>query len=272
MCRLFAQHASPEHDTREPLCIAHNALRAQSHKHPHGWGIGWYEAGDVRVRRGVMPAHADDAFVEAAREARSEIVLAHIRDASVGGVAEENTHPFVYGPWLFAHNGTVARFKRVGQVRSRLEREVHPVFQRAITGETDSERCFFLFLTRLVSSLSAGQHPGLEDVRRALAETVTTVSRIADIRSQPPSTLNLLVSNGRVLAACRRGKPLHVAPHIAACGVFAIASEPIGPGPWSEVAEEGFVGIDPEHRILQGRLRPRGKSGTHHRVAPRSHG
>ena len=255
MCRLFAQHASLDHDTREPLCIAHNALRMQSHRHPHGWGIGWYEDGDVRVRRGVMPAHADDAFVEAAREARSEIVLAHVRDASVGGVAEENTHPFVYGPWLFAHNGTVARYRRVALVRSRLEREIHPVFRRAITGDTDSERCFFLFLTRLVARLAAGRHPGLEDVQRALGETVEIVARIADPRAKVPSSLNLLVSNGQILAACRRGRPLQVAPHIATGGVFALASEPIGPGPWSEVPEGGFVGIDPEHRILRGKLR-----------------
>jgi glutamine amidotransferase len=256
MCRLFAQHASLDHDTHEPLCSAHNALRTQSHKHPHGWGIGWYEAGDVRVRRGVMPAHADDAFVEAAREARSEIVLAHIRDASVGGVAEENTHPFVYGPWLFAHNGTVARFRRVASVRSRLERELHPAFLRAITGETDSERCFFLFLTRLVAYLRTDRRPGLENVRRALAETVETITRIADPHSGVPSSLNLLVTNGQVLAACRHGRTLHVAPHPATIGVFAIASEPIGLGPWTEVPEDGFVGIDRHHRVLKAPLRP----------------
>jgi len=270
MCRLFAQYGSPDHDTREPLCIAHNALRMQSHKHPHGWGIGWYEGGDVHVRRGVMPAHADEAFVEAARQARSEIVLAHVRDASVGGIAEENTHPFVYGPWLFAHNGTVARFRRVAQVRSRLEREIHPVFRGAITGDTDSERCFFLFLTRLAARLPAGNHPLLEDVQRALAATVETVARIADPHAKVPSSLNLLVTNGQVLAVCRRGRSLHVAPHIATSGVFALASEPIGPGPWTEVPEDGFVGIDPEHRVLRGKLRSRETSrATSRAPAPR---
>jgi predicted glutamine amidotransferase len=269
MCRLFAQHASPDHDTHEPLCIAHNALRTQSHKHPHGWGIGWYEAGDVCVRRGIMPAHADDAFVAAAREARSEIVLAHVRDASVGGVAEENTHPFVYGPWLFAHNGTVARFRRVAQVRARLEREIHPAFQRSISGDTDSERCFFLFLTRLIARLPAGRHPGLEDVRFALADAVEIVARIADPRSKVPSSLNLLVTNGQVLAVCRRGRPLHVAPHIVTSGVFALASEPIGPGPWVEVPEDGFVGIDPDHRVVQAPLRQRKRNRRRASGAPR---
>jgi predicted glutamine amidotransferase len=255
MCRLFAQHASPQHDLGEPLCTAHNALRTQSHRHPHGWGIGWYDvAGGVQIRRGVMPAHADDDFVEAARAARSEVVLAHVRDASVGPVVEVNTHPFVHGPWLFAHNGTVARFKRVARVRRAIEAEVDPDLRQAIRGDTDSERCLFVFLTRLALRARAGDRCTLEDVRAALADTVATVTRIADTPSEKPSSLNLAVSNGEILAVCRHGRTLHVAPHTVATGVFAVASEPIGAGPWSEVPEYGFVGIDAEHRVLSSAL------------------
>ncbi len=251
MCRLFAQHASPEHDLHEPLCVARNALRMQSHRHPHGWGIGWYDGAGVQIRRGVMPAHADEGFVLAARAARSEIVIAHVRDASVGRVAEENTHPFVHGRWLFAHNGTVARFRRVQRVRAALEAEIDPDLRRALRGDTDSERCFHLFLTRLGRRLRGARQARLEDVQAALAGTVTLVRRIADASQRPPSSLNLLVSDGELLAACRIGRSLHVAPHMARSGLFAIASEPIGPGPWSAVPEGGFVGIDAEHRVLR---------------------
>jgi glutamine amidotransferase len=257
MCRLFAQHASPAHDLQEPLCVAHNALRTQSHRHVHGWGIGWYDpSGAVQVRRGVMPAHADDAFVEAARAARSEIVLAHVRDASVGDVAEANTHPFVHGRWLFAHNGTVARFKKVAAVRAEIEAEIDPDLRALVHGDTDSERCFHVFLTRL-RRRPRGQQPTLEDVRAALCDTVQTVAHIADPQAEKPSSMNLLVTDGRVLAVCRRGRTLHVAPHHATSGVFAIASEPIGPGPWREVPEDAFAGIDAEHRIVVSALRPR---------------
>ena len=257
MCRLFAQHTRAGHQPHEPLCVARNALRTQSHKHPHGWGIGWYDAGGVQVRRGVMPAHADDAFVAAAHEARSDIVLAHVRDASVGPVAEVNTHPFVHGPWLFAHNGTVARFRRVARVRRALLAEIDPALRRAIAGDTDSERCFFLFLTRLAGRLPAGRSPDLGAVRRALHETVSTLSRIADPGAEKPSSLNFLVSDGRLLAGTRHGRTLNVAPHTATNGLFAIASEPIGAGPWREVAEDGFVGIGPENRVVEGPLAQR---------------
>jgi len=260
MCRLFAQHASPEHDHTEPLCAAPNALRVQSRQHPHGWGIGWYDGLGVQVRRGVMPAHADEAFVEAAREARSRIVMAHVRDASVGGVLEENTHPFVYGPWLFAHNGTVARFRHEERVRALLEAEIHPVFRAAMAGETDSERCFFLFLTRLAGRLPDGRQADLEGVRRALAETVAITARIADRGAdgeEPRSSLNLLITNGSLIAVCRHGRALHVATPGPEGSTLAIASEPIGEAPWTEVPENGFVGVDGERQLVEGPLRPR---------------
>jgi len=259
MCRLFGQLADPRYDVSEPLCGAENALRTQSHKHPHGWGIAWYEGRLPRVRRGVMAAHADEGFVRAARRARSHLVLAHVRDASVGRVALENTHPFLAGPWVFAHNGTVARFKKSRSVRAALEREIAPRLRPRLRGDTDSERCFLLFLTRLAAH-SRRRAPGLEEVRRAFAEVVEAVAAIAD-RGEARSTLNFLVSDGRLLAACRHLKPLHVAPLAHQRHFFAVASEPIGPAGWEEVPEDGFVGVDRTLRVLEGPLTVRGRPG-----------
>ncbi len=243
MCRLFGQHAPPELDRCVPLCSAHNALRFQSHKHPHGWGIAWYQGGQVRVERGLLPAHADEAFVEAARAARSRVVIAHVRDASVGPVTEVNTHPFVHGGWIFAHNGTVARFKDVARVRAELEAEIDPGLRRQLRGETDSERCFLLFLTRLAAHRPAAGAT-LAEVKRALRETTEAVRRIADQHSVRPSSLNFLVSDGRVLAASRLGRDLHMAEQAGTEHVFAVASEPIGAADWKVVPEGAVVGYE----------------------------
>jgi predicted glutamine amidotransferase len=253
MCRLFGQLADARGDAREPLCSAENALQVQSHRHPHGWGIAWYAArpGPPEIRRGVMAAHADADFTAAARTARSRLVVAHVRDASVGAVTLENTHPFAEGPWVLAHNGTVARFARVRAVREALERELGPARRRRLRGDTDSERLFQLFLARLAAR-APGTRAGLWEVRQAMGDVVRRVREIAD-RGELRSTLNLLVSDGRLLAACRHGKPLHVALH-AEGDVFAIASEPIGPGTWEPVPEDGFVGVDAARRVLRGRL------------------
>jgi glutamine amidotransferase len=254
MCRLFGQHAHPGHDHSEPLCSAENALRIQAHKHPHGWGIGWYVDGAPHVRRGILPAHADVAFVDAGKAIRSAVVIAHVREASVGPVLHENTHPFSFDRWLFAHNGTVARFRDDPEVRSRIEAEIDHDLRLQIRGDTDSERCFYLFLSRLraLAPLAAAD---LASTRRALAETTSTVLAIADAVPAPkPTSLNLLVSDGRLLAATRRGRTLHLAANAGPRHVLAIASERIGRAGWEEIPEGGFVGTEDGARVTRAPL------------------
>lgn len=253
MCRLFGQLADSRMDACEPLCSAENALRLQSHKHPHGWGVAWFGARGPQVRRGVMPAHADEAFVHAGQRARSRVVLAHVRDASVGRVALVNTHPFVEGQWVFAHNGTVARYRKSRTVRQALLAAISPDRQRRLTGETDSERCFQLFLSRL-DARTRRRGVNVEEVRAAMAETIALVCAIAD-RDEARSTLNFLASDGRLLAACRHLKPLHFTSRAAGGHLFAVASEPIGRSGWEEVPEDGFVGVDRRLRVVRGPLR-----------------
>jgi glutamine amidotransferase len=150
----------------------------------------------------------------------------------------------------------------VARVRAAVEAEIDPALRRQIRGDTDSERCFLLLLSRLRVRARDPEHPELEEVRAAMAETVATVRRLADASSEKPSSLNLALSNGEVLAVCRHGRTLYAAPHIVHSGVFAVASEAIGEGPWSEVAENGFIGIDADHRVVVKALRLSGRAAA----------
>jgi predicted glutamine amidotransferase len=71
----------------------------------------------------------------------SKNVIAHIRKATQGGVALENTHPFMrelWGRyWIFAHNGNLPDFS------PPLDGSFTPV------GQTDSERAFCWLLQNL---------------------------------------------------------------------------------------------------------------------------
>jgi predicted glutamine amidotransferase len=256
MCRLFGQHAHPGFDPCEPLCSAENALRFQSHKHPHGWGIGWYRDGVPQRRIGLLAAHHDETFVAAAKGLSAGVVVAHIRDASIGRVIEENTHPFVHGRWLFAHNGTLARFKRVKSVRDALLAEIDPDLRPHVRGETDSERCFYVFLSRLRARAPLDR-ADLASVRRALAEMTEAVAGIADPTAEKPSSMNFLATDGRVLAACRRGRTLHLSLDAGPRHAFVVASEPIGRSAWEEVPEGGFVGTDDGMKAVRGPLAER---------------
>jgi DNA-binding Lrp family transcriptional regulator len=152
----------------------------------------------IKALQGPMEA-IERPYDAAAREARSEIVVAHVRDASVGAIDPRNTHPFQHGRWLFAHNGTVARFRRVAGVRRAIEAEIAPAYRALLSGTTDSERCFYLFLTLLDARATPAAPPALEDVQRALAATVALVGRLADRRHQPAA--------GRLLGNARAPHP-----------------------------------------------------------------
>ena len=65
-----------------------------------------------RYRRPV----SDSQFDELAKSVATTTLVAHVRQASVGGTALVNTHPFVYGRWVFVHNGTLQEFCRSQEV------------------------------------------------------------------------------------------------------------------------------------------------------------
>src|SRR3982751_101469 len=115
MCRLFALRSPHPTRAAEDLASAAHSLRRQSRWaargecHDSGWGIGHYAAGRPVLVRSPLPAFSDPQFPTAAAVA-SEVLLGHVRLASVGSITAENCHPFAAGTWMFAHNGTLAGF------------------------------------------------------------------------------------------------------------------------------------------------------------------
>ena len=83
--------------------------------HADGWGIAFFEGRGCRLYVDSAAA-ADSPVAQLVRSypIRSLNVIAHIRKATRGPVALENTHPFMrelWGRyWIFAHNGTLDRF------------------------------------------------------------------------------------------------------------------------------------------------------------------
>ena len=254
MCRLFGSR------TRSPSGVSHelfhgaNALRVQSREHPDGWGLGWYEDGAPRVVRSLTPAHGDQDFEKLSRFVTAQTVVAHVRKASIGRVAEENTHPFQRGRWLFAHNGTLPGWEAA---RSKLEAEIDAGLRQELRGETDSERCFLLFLTRLRLRCEL-ERADVDAAAAALSETVALVRGIVEPAEKSAST-TFIVTDGRLLLACRRGRTLFIsspAPDSeGSCEYVAIASEDPGEPPpggqraWRLLPEESLVVVDAELRL-----------------------
>jgi glutamine amidotransferase len=122
------------------LLEAPDSLAQQSRRNPDGYGLGTYEEdGSPDVDKRPAAAYEDELFAREAREEESRTFVAHVRYASTGKVALENTHPFEQHGRLFAHNGAVLELEKL---EARLGE-----YRDLVQGETDSER-FFALVTR----------------------------------------------------------------------------------------------------------------------------
>src|SRR5439155_5932090 len=93
-----------------------------------------------------------------------------------------------------------------------------PTWKSHITGDTDSARCFYLFLTRL------GDASDLDSVSRALMRTMREVAALYPGSDEKPTALNLFITDGALTAVTRHKKGLF---HAERPGVHLIASEPV---------------------------------------------
>ncbi|MCX7720028.1 MAG: class II glutamine amidotransferase [Dictyoglomus thermophilum] len=113
MCRLFGLISPIEKKVEYYMLYARNNFKKQSERHPHGFGFGWYENGAPKIKKSGEKALESDLFDKLAKEVSSQIIIAHIRDASDGAIKEENSHPFSYENFIFAHNGTLHKKDKI---------------------------------------------------------------------------------------------------------------------------------------------------------------
>ena len=141
MCQLLGMNANTPTDVM--FSFAGLATRADEHK--DGFGIAFFEDRGVRLFVDPESARASPVADMVKRyPIRSGNVIAHIRKATQGRVALQNTHPFVrelWGRyWVFAHNGDLKGFA------PRLHGAFRPV------GDTDSERAFCWLMQELAKA------------------------------------------------------------------------------------------------------------------------
>ena len=198
----------------------------QPDRPPDAYGFGYYKGSDVLLGKRPSGAPGPLSLSQLAGAVDSEALVAHARYATVGTQKDENTHPFRFRRWLFAHDGTVEAFR---ELKPRLLESLPEFLRRNVEGETDSEHAFMVFLKHLRET---GQLDDLDvearTVGRALAQVVRDLEAWSrEAGATRPSGLDFVVTNGRVLAATRRGRPLHYA---LLEGILPCVREGIGPG------------------------------------------
>ncbi len=240
---------------------AQNALMAQSRMdlegltHGHGWGVAEHPDGVPFVEKQAWAAYHGEQFKKTAARVYSKSVIAHVRRATVGPPGLENTHPFIHGVWLFAHNGTVPNFDRV---RDQLIDAMDPLHRSEIHGSTDSEHVFRYLLGLWQQN---PERPLLETLRNGLEQVIAWCR---DIDSQAKVSLNVLWTDGERMVGSRLGRTLwylvrdglHTCEFCGKSHVHhdpkqsyravEIASEPITQESWSQVPEGTVFSVEPD--------------------------
>jgi predicted glutamine amidotransferase len=206
MCRLLGIATSDETDFRIVLREAPRCLAKLSSEHRDGWGIAVHatsDSGGARANDGwvleksTAMAGDDDRFHALAMNARGHVLVAHIRQKTVGPTALTNTHPFAAQGWVFAHNGTV-------RDKPALDARISSVHTTHIEGDTDSERLFRVILSRFDAAGVTVQSP-TPSVEQALLVLTAELRAVPDIGS-----FNFIISDGRRVFAHRFGRSLYV--------------------------------------------------------------
>ncbi|WP_019216929.1 class II glutamine amidotransferase [Legionella tunisiensis] len=130
-------------------------------------------------------------------------LLAHLRGVSYHEkqiVSNQNVHPFVYtgSNVALAHNGALSNFNTM---RYDLLDYISPDYKKAISGTTDSEWIYSIFLSQL--STSDGSYE-TEAIIEAIIETLKILQRVRykkNIKDNSP--VNLFITNGEFIAATR---------------------------------------------------------------------
>ena len=207
-------------------------------------GVGFFQSDDLLLRK--RPLGGQPALPEKLAEGiESEAAL--ICSGAVGAASrsfnEQLTLPFRFKRWLFA---TAGQPDALAPARAALLKALPDYLRRSVKGDTAAEGLFFTFLSRLRDVGKLDDHDiDAETAARALAAAVGETERAFEQMGQPLPALAVVVSNGRVMAAVRRGHPLLVG---ALDGLIPCQRCEIGPG-----ANE----LDPRvksHRLLKAAL------------------
>ncbi len=277
MCRLYGLRATQPTRLECSLVQAQNALMSQSIRdrggltHGHGWGVAEYPDGVPFVQKQAWAAYHGEHFKKTAARMYSRAAIAHVRRATVGRPGLENTHPFVHGVWLFAHNGTVPNFE---QVRQRLLPELDELHRNEIRGTTDSEPVFRYLLTLWERH---PHRPLIETLRLGIEEIVAWAAA-AD--PEAGVSLNFLWTNGDTLVGSKLNRTLWYLErdgfsNCEVCGkphvhhdpkrpyrAVEVASEPITEENWLRIPNGTVFAVDPDMRLRIEQMGPRGMAAA----------
>ena len=215
MCRLFGFKSAVLSRAHRSLVEAENALSRQAHAHPDGWGIAWFHGGQAWVVKSEQGACDSESFRRASAHLASNTLIAHVRRATVGNLSANNTHPFRWGRWVFAHNGTLFGFD---QLRASMLEDMPTALRENIIGSTDTEALFHWLLARLMAAgIDLNTTPEAGQILPVLRAAKLEILARAEVTGCAPPVINFLLTDGHLFVAQRHGRELWMATQKRMC-------------------------------------------------------
>lgn len=228
---VAAQPVSP----RVLLRDAPRSLSELSREHRDGWGVASWNGEEWHLEKSTLCAAVCLRYAQVADHAPANLLIAHVRQKTVGETALDNTHPFrrsIAGcDMVFAHNGTVRDVPE-------LMKQVSEARAAEIVGDTDSERLFAFIATAIDDA---------EDVERGVQKAVRQLQALH--RTSDVGSITFLLSCGEKLYAHRLGRTLHllqrgIEVNTRRTAAVVLASERLTDEPWVEVAEGALLKVE----------------------------
>ncbi len=234
MCELFGVNTSEKIQLNKLLSV----FFSHGVRHPHGWGMAFFEKDTVRIEKQAVEATKSARLKEClSSPVLADKMIAHIRLATKGNMEYENCHPFVREDssgrvWTLAHNGTIFEGKAMDSYFYEQE------------GQTDSERILYFLTDRMNEYQGKNGHPPDAETRFCLLDEI--IREIAE-----ENKLNLLICDGEyfyVHTNCNSG--LHVTEKN---GGFVFSTVPLDKGKWKPLPVNTLLAFKDGKLVQSGR-------------------
>lgn len=207
MCRFLAYLGAPIsmgallYDPKDSIIKQSYAAREiEEPLNGDGFGVGWYHHDHTphpAVFVSVTPAWNNRNLRYLAPKVHSHCIVAHVRAASVGDVAEANCHPFHCKDRLMMQNGGVEHFSRIKRELCNMLSEEMFLW---INGQTDSEHLFALFLDHL----RGHGKPTPDQVADAFEAMIADLKKLmVKYAITEPAYMNMVYTDGRIAVGLR---------------------------------------------------------------------
>jgi predicted glutamine amidotransferase len=263
MCRILASISDESISMKKQMiddpCSLLNQSTARKDKlQQDGWGVAWYD-GSWNIEKSPMPVFEEKEKLERLAERKYSLMIAHIRKASnpmdlpIEKLrAYENTQPFHYNNWVFAHNGQI---NYPDKVKSSMGE-----WAERVQGINDSEVYFWLLMKYIEE---------MENVRDAIKcaiEHLYEVQNEIGEEKDPFTALNMVLSDGeRLYALCKydgRGKeslcfkdrPYYQMQYLKTEKGAIIASEKTSQDGWKPIEDGNLLVVERDGSFRMERL------------------